>query len=47
MKVWVVLGEEGEEGGYRYVSAVFDSEEKAAAYVANGWGLDAVECEVE
>lgn len=42
MKVWVVTGIEDDGGdGYRYVSCVFDSEEKAKAYVDKGWGLNA------
>lgn len=39
MKVWVVLGTEddGTDSGYRYVSHVFDSAEKAAEYESQPW----------
>lgn len=48
MKVWVVMGMEDDGAdGYRYVSAVFDSAEKAEAYVAKGWALTAEEFEVK
>lgn len=48
MKVWVVMGTEDDgEYGERYVSCVFDTKEKADAYVAKGWAMTAHEFEVE
>ncbi|MCG7596344.1 hypothetical protein [Mycobacterium sp. PSTR-4-N] len=45
-KVWVVLAS-SDEGDDRYLSSVYDSEDKANAYVDRGWGMDAEEAEVQ
>lgn len=49
MKVWVVIGTEDDDtmSGCRYVSSVFDSEEKANAYAAEtGWAMSVEEFDV-
>ncbi len=48
-KVWVVLATEDDDTshGYRYLSGVFSTPEKAQEYADKGWAMDVDEAEVE
>lgn len=49
MKVWVVTATEDDDtsSGWRYVSSVFDSAEKANAYARDGWAMSVEEFDVQ